>query len=68
MVADLPRRPGMAQRLYPDGHHMLLHNLASAQVITDIAAWVGSAAPPPLSTQAAAEFCAGVRGRLRNDR
>ena len=68
MVADLPRRPGTAQRLYPDDHHMLLHDLAGAQVIADIAAWIDSAALPPLSTQAAAEFCAGVRGRLRNGR
>ena len=68
MVADLPRRPGTAQRLYPDGHHMLLHDLAGARVIADIAAGIGSAALPPLSTQAAAGFCAGVRGRLRNGR
>ena len=62
MLADLPRRPGAVRWLYPDGHQMLLHYLAGARVIADMAAWIGSAALPPLPAQAATVFCAGVRG------
>ena len=63
MLADLPRRPGIVRRLYPDGHHMLLRDLAGARVIADIAAWIGGAALPPLPAPATTGFCAGVRGR-----
>ena len=63
MLVDLPRRPGIVRRLYPDGHHMLLRDLAGARVIADIAAWIGGAALPPLPAPATTGFCAGVRGR-----
>lgn len=63
MLVDLPRRPGIVRRLYPDGHHMLLRDLAGARVIADIAAWISGAALPPLPAPATTGFCAGVRGR-----
>ena len=63
MLVDLPRRPGIVRRLYPDGHHMLLRDLAGARVIAYIAAWIGGAALPPLPAPATTGFCAGVRGR-----
>jgi len=63
MLVDLPRRPGIVRRLYPDGHHMLLRDLAGARVIADIAAWIGGAALPPLPAPATTGFCADVKGR-----
>ena len=53
----------MIRRLYPDGHHMLLRDLAGTRVIADIAAWIGGAALAPLPTPAQTGFCAAVRGR-----
>ena len=63
VLADLPRLPGTVGRLYPDGHHMLLRDLAGARAIADIAAWIGGAALPPLPAPAVTRSCAGVRGR-----
>ena len=62
MLADLPRRPEIVRRLYPDGHHMLLRDLASARVIADIAAWIGGAALPPLPAPTATGFLTTLRG------